>query len=179
MHVVVASRNPAKLRAVERAFRGLFPGAAPDLEAVAVPSGVKDQPDADAETRRGAHQRVQAARAAIPGADYWVGLEGGLERIDDAWFASAWMVVRAADGRTGAARTPTLPLPPAVQALLDEGLELGEANDRVFGTEGSKQAGGAFGLLTAGRLTRSSVYADTLGLALLPLVHPLWDEGGR
>jgi inosine/xanthosine triphosphatase len=174
MHVVVASRNPAKLRAVDRAFREQFPGVALTVDGVSVPSGVRDQPVTDEETRRGAHNRTRAASEARPDADYWVGLEGGLERIDGAWFASAWMVVRAADGRRGEARTPTLPLPPGVQALLDEGLELGEANDRVFGTKGSKQAGGAFGLLTEGRLTRSGVYAQTIGLALLPLTHALW-----
>ena len=37
------------------------------------------------------------------------------------------------------------------------GMELGEANDRVFETSGSKHAGGAFGLLTDDRLTRRLV----------------------
>lgn len=177
MHVVVASRNPAKRRAVQRAFADVLPGSALRVESLSVPSGVKDQPDADEETRRGAHQRVRAAQAARPGADFWVGLEGGLERIGGVWLASAWMVVRAADGRVGEARTPTLPLPPDVQALLEGGMELGEANDRVFATTDSKQGGGAFGLLTGGRLTRSGVYAQTLALALLPLTHPLWNPG--
>lgn len=174
MIVVVASHNPAKLDAAERAFRGVFPGEEIDVQPVRVPSGVKDQPDSDEETRRGAWNRVRAARKARPDADAWVGLEGGLERIDGQWLASAWMVVAAADGRAGQARTPTLPLPPRVTALVDAGEELGVANDRVFGTHNSKQGGGAFGLLTQGRLTRSGVYAETLELALLPVVHELW-----
>ncbi len=182
MNVIVASNNPAKLRAVERAFRDVFEGRAQALmvRGVAVPSGVKDQPDSDTETRTGAWNRARAARAASPEADFWVGLEGGLEHIDDQWCGSAWMVVIAADGRSGQARTPTLPLPPAVQTLLDEGVELGEANDRVFDARNSKQKGGAYGLLTGGRLTRSGIYAQALSLALLPVVHPLWtvpDEG--
>lgn len=174
MLVVVASHNPAKIEAVQRAFAAVFPDTAMETQPVRVPSGVKDQPDSDEETRRGAWNRAEAARQALPGADAWVGLEGGLERIDGQWLASAWMVVVAATGRAGQARTPTLPLPPRVTALVDAGEELGVANDRVFGTTGSKQAGGAFGLLTQGRMTRGGVYAQTLELALLPVVHALW-----
>lgn len=171
---MVASANPVKLRAARAAFAAQFPGEPLELESVCVPSGVSDQPLADEETRSGAHNRVAAARAARPHADFWVGLEGGLERIGEGCFASAWMVVSDAAGRLGEARTPTLPLPPAVQALLGEGMELGEANDRVFATVDSKEGGGAFGLLTDGRLTRAGVYAQALQLALIPLVHGLW-----
>jgi inosine/xanthosine triphosphatase len=176
MIVVVASHNPAKLDAAKRAFDAVFPDRSIDVVPVRVPSGVKDQPDSDEETRQGAWNRVRAAREIQPRADSWVGLEGGLERIDGEWLASAWMVVLASSGRAGQARTPTLPLPPGVTALIDAGEELGVANDRVFGTLNSKQGGGAFGLLTDGRLTRGGVYAQTLELALLPVVHALWNE---
>jgi inosine/xanthosine triphosphatase len=177
MKVIVASRNPVKLGAVEDAFAVVLPRATIDYQALEVPSGVAEQPRSDEETRRGARNRLRAARRARPVADYWVGLEGGLEHLDERWLASAWMAIENVHGRVGEARTPTLPLPPSVQALLDRGLELGEANDRVFATRNSKQAGGAFGLLTSGRLTRRAVYAQTLELALLPLVHELWSEG--
>jgi len=174
MRIIVASKNPAKLAAVEQAFSTVFPGSVLELEGHAVRSGVKEQPDGDQETRAGALNRVHAARTAAPGAAYWVGLEGGLERIDGAWMASAWMAVMNREEQLGTARTPTLPLPPAVQTLLDQGLELGDANDRVFATHNSKQKGGAFGLLTDGRMTRGGVYAQTIELALISLVHPLW-----
>jgi inosine/xanthosine triphosphatase len=176
MIVIVASHNPAKLDAAKRAFGAVFPGREIDVLPVRVASGVKDQPDSDDETRQGAWNRARSAREVQPEADAWVGLEGGLERIDGQWLASAWMVVLAADGRAGQARTPTLPLPPRVTELIDAGEELGVANDRVFGTRDSKQGGGAFGLLTGGRLTRGGVYAQTLELALLPVVHALWSE---
>jgi inosine/xanthosine triphosphatase len=175
MKIVVASKNPAKLLAVEQAFAVVFPDQDRLVSGLAVDSGVKDQPDSDQETREGAINRAHAARAERPAADYWVGLEGGLERVDGQWLASAWMAVLRAGGALGLARTPTLPLPPGVQRLLEDGLELGEANDRIFSTHNSKQQGGAFGLLTQGRMTRGGVYAQTLELALIPLVHPLWD----
>jgi inosine/xanthosine triphosphatase len=175
MKIVVASTNPAKLEAARRAFAAVLSAEEHEISGLAVDSGVKEQPDSDGETRQGAINRAAAARDAQPRADFWVGLEGGLERLEDRWLASAWMAVFDARGRMGLARTPTLPLPPAVEALLDEGLELGEANDRVFATHNSKQKGGAFGLLTDGRMTRGGVYAQTLELAMIPLLHPLWD----
>jgi non-canonical (house-cleaning) NTP pyrophosphatase len=90
--------------------------------------------------------------------------------------ASAWMVIGDSHGCMGQARTTTLPIPPAVKQLLLQGFELGEANDRIFDTQHSKQAGGAFGLLTRNRMTRESVYTQALMLALLPFSNRLWAD---
>lgn len=178
--VVVASRNPAKIRAVEAAFARQFPDSPIDIVTVAVESGVADQPMSDDETRRGARNRASNARAVMPQADFWVGLEGGIEALEETLMAFAWMAVLGANDVFGEARTVTLPLPPAVKTLMDRGLELGEANDRVFSTVNSKQRGGAFGLLTNGLYTRESVYAQALTVALVPFVNELYAApGGR
>lgn len=174
LKVVVTSFNPVKIEAVERAFASQFPGRAVRIEPLGVASGVADQPMSDAETLAGARNRVAAARLKMPQADYWVGLEGGLDHFDGRLMAFAWMAVAGPKGRVSETRSPTLPLPPQVQALVAEGLELGTANDRVFSTLNSKQAGGAYGLLTGGALTRESIYTQTLVLALIPFVHELW-----
>lgn len=176
MRIVISSSNPVKIAASKAAFEAIFPEADMDFACINVASGVSEQPVSDAETRLGATNRMNNARLAQPEADYWVGLEGGLEWIDHEPFASAWMVVGDISGRQGQARTLTLPLPPAVKQLLLQGLELGDANDRIFATQHSKQAGGAFGLLTGGLMTRQSVYTEALILALLPLSHPLWES---
>jgi inosine/xanthosine triphosphatase len=178
MKVVVASFNPVKLNAAEQAFQRQFPGQSVEVVPMAVGSGVADQPLTDEETRQGARTRAAAARDQAPDADYWVGMEGGLELLDGCLLASAWMVIQNRAGRRGEARTPTLPLPPGIQSLVEGGMELGEANDRVFATVNSKQAGGAFGLLTEGRMTRGGIYTQALELALIPLVHKLWKDPG-
>jgi inosine/xanthosine triphosphatase len=128
----------------------------------------------DEETRQGAVNRVNNARDLQPEADFWVGLEGGLDVFDGCLMAFAWMAIGAGSTTISESRSPTLPLPPAVQKLVEGGLELGEANDRVFSTVNSKQAGGAFGLLTDGMYTREDVYTQTLIFALIPYVHELW-----
>lgn len=174
LHVAVASQNPAKMRAVQDAFNLQFPGASVGYTAVEVDSGVSDQPLSDQETREGARNRAESARQHHPEMDYWIGLEGGIEAFGDQLTAFAWMAVLDKRGKLSTARTVSLPLPPAVRKLIDEGMELGDANDQVFSTVNSKHEGGAFGLLTDGRYTREGVYTEALVMALLPFVNALY-----
>jgi inosine/xanthosine triphosphatase len=176
LKIIVSSENPVKVAATRDAFTSLFPNEPVELESVRVASDVSDQPASDEETRAGARNRVINARAARPAADFWTRLEGGIELIDEQLMAFAWMAVLGAEGTVSLARSVSLPLPPAVRQLIDQGLELGEANDRVFATLNSKQGGGAFGLLTDGRYTRESVYTQTMILALIPYANPLFPQ---
>ena len=176
MQVVVASLNPAKISAVEDAFRTRFADADLELLPLAVESGVSDQPRSDRETLQGACRRMQHSRRERPEADFWVGLEGGVEVIGGQLMAFAWIAVQGRTGRISQARSVTLPLPPAIKELVDAGLELGVANDRVFSTCNSKQKGGAYGLLTEGLHTRESVYSQAVTIALTPFVNDLYAE---
>ena len=170
--LVVASLNPVKARAVETGFRRLFPEEECVIESVSVPSGVRDQPWGESETRLGARNRAEAASGEVPAADYWIGLEGGVEEgPEGTLFAFAWVVVRGASG-WGQSRTANFQLPPEVVELVRSGLELGEADDRVFGARGSKRKGGAIGLLTEGRIDRAGLYETAVSLAFVPFLNP-------
>ena len=79
MQIIVASTNPVKIEAARQGFARIFPDAALDVSGISVPSGVGDQPMSDAETLLGARNRADNARDARPNADYWVGMEGGLQ----------------------------------------------------------------------------------------------------
>ena len=176
MKIVVGSRNPVKIGAAKQAFGTLFPSASLEVIAIDVDSGADDQPDSDEATRQGARTRALNSRQAEPDADFWVGLEGGVEIIDEQLMAFAWMSVQGRIGDVSEARSTTLPLPPAVKELIIGGMELGKANDRVFSTVNSKQAGGAYGLLTDGLFTREGIYAQTLIMALIPFVNSLYPQ---
>ena len=171
MKLVVASRNPVKIAAARAAVLALQPESKIEIEDIAVASGVSEQPLSDDETRRGARTRTINAYAASPEADYWIGLEGGIEVIGERLMAFAWIAVRNGSGEISDARSATLPLPAAVKALIDQGLELGDANDKVFATRNSKQGSGAYGLLTDGLYTRESIYTHTAVLAFLPFFN--------
>jgi non-canonical (house-cleaning) NTP pyrophosphatase len=63
-------------------------------------------------------------------------------------------------------------LPEAVARLVRDGMELGEADDRFFGRDNSKQKEGAIGILSDGRVTRTVLYKPAVTFALLRFVHP-------
>ncbi len=165
--VVVASLNPAKINAVKSAFQSAFPHQAFEFIGVSVESEVDDQPMSNEETRDGALNRVRNAKISQPDADYYVGLEAGIE--DNVTFA--WMIIES-DTHRGESRSASLMLPPLVIEKLDHANELGDVMDEVFGTENIKQKGGAISLLTQNLLTRSSVYHQALILALIPFTNP-------
>ncbi len=164
--IVLASGNPVKVEATAGGFQRIFPGQELDVVSASVPSGVPDQPRSDAETLRGAENRAAAAARRHPEADYWVGIEGGIDDDGAEMAAFAWVVVRS---RTlhGKSRTGTFVLPPEVAALVRQGRELGEADDIVFGRTNSKQKEGAVGLLTDGVVDRRRLYEQAVVLALV------------
>ncbi|ELV8696871.1 inosine/xanthosine triphosphatase [Vibrio fluvialis] len=165
--VIIASLNPAKIRAVESAFSTVFPDYHYVFQGVSVPSEVADQPMSDHETKLGALNRVRNAKQSITDGDFYVGLEAGID--GDVTFA--WMIIESATQR-GESRSASLMLPPEVLRKLADANELGDVMDEVFGTDNIKQKGGAIGLLTQHHLTRSSVYHQALILALIPFTNP-------
>jgi len=180
--VVVASENPVKIEATRLAFESAFPHHKAVFTGVTVDSGVGDQPMGDSETLRGAHNRATAAKKKYPKADYWVGLEGGCEIVkheaklfsDDAdaieMTGFAWMVILS-ETRLGKARTASFFLPKQVAKLVSTGVELGTADDQVFGKSNSKQKNGAVGLLTQDKITRTMYYSTAMTLALIPFLN--------
>src|SRR5215467_13542629 len=74
-NVVVGSTNPVKIAAVAAVFERS--GSPARVHGLAVPSGVRDQPEGDAETIRGATQRARTALEASD-ADFAIGIEGGV-----------------------------------------------------------------------------------------------------
>ena len=165
--LAVASTNPVKIQAAVNGFQRLFPGSELNVVVAAVPSDVAHQPLSDEETLRGALNRSANARASHPDADYWIGIEGGIQPIGQELTAFAWIVVRSQE-MIGKGRTGTFFLPPAVAELIRQGKELGEADDIVFGRANSKQENGAVGLLTDNAIDRAQLYEHAMVLALIP-----------
>ena len=169
--IVVASKNPVKIAAVLNGFERMFPGEVFEAASINIPSGVSDQPMTHAESRQGAENRAMNAKKAKPGGDYWVGVEGGCDYMGSELVAYAWIVVIGQDTR-GCAQTALFRLPRKVQELVETGLELGDADDIVFGKTNSKQESGAVGLLTDDVVTRTTLYEQAVILALIPFKNP-------
>ena len=142
MRVGVGSQNPVKVAATETAL-GDVPAT---VTAVAVDSGVPEQPWSESETIAGAKNRAFRARAADD-YDLGVGLEGGVAHVDgaDGLFLVMWGAVT--DGETvGLGSGPRLVLPASVADRLEDGEELGPVMDDLTGVEGIARKQGAAGV---------------------------------
>jgi inosine/xanthosine triphosphatase len=165
--IIVASKNPVKIQAVKNGFEKMFPEDEIVVEGIAVASGVSHQPMTNAETEKGALTRAENARMIRPDAEYWVGIEGGVEEDGGQLNSFAWVAIASNKGEMGKGRTGTFVLPPKVTQLIREGKELGEADDIVFGQTNSKQKMGAVGLLTHSVIDRCEYYEHAVILACI------------
>lgn len=165
--ILLASTNPVKVAAVKDGFERMLPGEKHVIEPVSIKPEVPDQPMTDQETLNGAVQRTLIAREQYPEADYWVGIEGGVQDEGQTMAAFAWVVIRSPD-QVGRSKSGTFYLPGKIAQLIREGLELGEADDIIFGQTDSKRKNGAIGLLTGDVITRKSLYEHAVILALVP-----------
>jgi inosine/xanthosine triphosphatase len=163
--VAVGSKNPVKVAATHAVFVRLRSAAT--IHAVAVPSGVPDQPFGDDETIRGAISRARAAREALD-ADLGVGLEGGVvEMPDGSMRTCAWAAAVLRDGRHGVGGSLAMPLPDGVARLIrDRHMELGHAMDELTGQTETKHGAGAVGILTRGLVDRQAAYEVLVAYAL-------------
>jgi len=172
-HIVIASNNPVKVQATLNGFRRMFPEVEYAFSAVTVPSDISAQPLTDAETLQGAGNRARHAREQVPEADYWVGIEGGIEDWGADMAAFAWIVVLGKDPQNvvvieGKARTGAFFVPDKIAGLVRQGKELGEADDIFFQRTNSKQGNGAIGILTGDVIDRVQLYEPAVIMALLP-----------
>lgn len=168
--VIVGSKNPVKISCTEAAFHQAFEGSFL-VEGLNISSGVSEQPYGDEETYEGAFNRANNAKLVFPEADYWVGIEGGVDLVEGEMHAFAWVVVIDKEGKVGKAKTSTFFLPKAIVELVESGMELGEADDKVFQRINSKQENGAVGILTNGAVDRKEYYQQAVVLALIPFLQ--------
>src|SRR5262249_39704027 len=154
--IAVGSTNPVKIGAARAVLGPLAPNAT--IDGVAVASTVSEQPLGDDETIRGAIARARAALADT-GADYGVGIEGGVvEEHNGAMRTCAWAAIVDASGRTGVGGSLAMSLPARVADLIRGGMELGHAMDALVGAHDTKRGAGAVGILTGGLVDRQRAY---------------------
>jgi len=170
MKIIVASQNPVKISAVKAGFSAIFPNEQPEIAGTNVSSGVKDQPMSEKEALLGATNRANNAASVHTDADFLVGLEGGVEDKKGEMHSFAWIVVRDKTGKIGRGKTGEFILPPKIRELILGGMELGHADDVVFGQSNSKQKNGAIGILTNDAVDRKSFYKQAVIFALITFV---------
>jgi len=172
MKILVGSKNPVKLKAVEEAFSLYFNSI--EVIGISVESGVSDQPIND-ETYIGAENRAKQLQILdnekTLNADYFVGIEGGIQQTYNKWFAFGGMCLIHKSGKTSFGTSAHFELPEIVTRQLLDGKELGHVMDDIMQQENTKQKGGAIAFFTNGRMNRKELYIPGLISALIPFQH--------
>jgi non-canonical (house-cleaning) NTP pyrophosphatase len=127
----------------------------------------------------GARQRAEAlirlARERTASWRYFVGLEGGLDLIDEdhrpRTFLESWAYV--SDGRRGHyGRSGAVELPDALaREVLEHGVELSVAIDRFAGAVGIRDAQGAWGVLSGSLISRTEAFRVAAIAAFAPFYN--------
>ncbi|MCX6799108.1 MAG: inosine/xanthosine triphosphatase [Candidatus Diapherotrites archaeon] len=170
--VAVGSKNPAKVSAVESAFKKFFKEV--KVRGAAVGSGVAAQPMTLRETVQGAVNRAKSAWEQASGkCDYSVGIEAGLFEVPCS--KSGYMDAAAIaifDGRqVHLGLTPAFEYPLRVtQKILREGKEVSDVFAELWGEDLRDEKGGV-GRLTKGRVPRRLLHEMGLIMALAPIVN--------
>jgi inosine/xanthosine triphosphatase len=179
--IAVGSTRRPKLNAVREALDLIGPSldvaAQFEIAGVEVPSGVRHTPLSREDIMRGARQRAEAllqiAREKKEHWKYFVGLEGGLDVVNENGvrqvFLESWAYVsdssgRGAFGQSGAVLVPE----PLAIRVVDQGVELAEAIDAFSGGHGIRDAQGAWGVLTRNLITRQDAFRIALVNAFAP-----------
>lgn len=172
MKVFVGSKNEVKIEAVKQAFDGVFPDEKWEVKGFSVESGVSDQPMDEEETVRGARNRANALLKQ-GGADYYVGIEGGLIHSAGQWMECGWIVVLDNSGVEGISTSPKMMISDEMYRLLKEdGHNLTDVCEKYFGIKDAGAKMGFFGIMTNGMVDREHAYADAVSFALARFAHP-------
>lgn len=172
MLVLVGSKNPVKVQAVEEIFSRFFPET--KVLSFSVPSGVPDQPSCG-QVLGGCRNRALELKKINDeqnlGADFFVGMEGGITEMPPRWFNFNGTCILDRNGREGYGTSPLFELPESVTRQLLDGKELGDVMDHMFKDHKSKQKGGAIGHFTKGEVKRKKLCKDSLIMALVPFLN--------
>ena len=183
IQIAVGSTRRPKLTAVNEAILDFGPVLAPGVEfeviGVEVESGVGHTPANRAELMLGARQRAESlVRLARENAESWryfVGLEGGLDVIEEEGgrrvLLESWAYV--SDGREGHyGRSGGVEVPEALaREVLEKGVELSVAIDSFAGAVGIRDAQGAWGVLSSGLISRTEAFRIAVVAAFAPFYN--------
>jgi non-canonical (house-cleaning) NTP pyrophosphatase len=158
-----------------------------------IDSLVSDQPMTAGETLRGARNRasrtmnvfkdtLKSITTSNPGADgcdvdfelpqYCVGLEGGVEQVDDIYLESGYIVVESQSGEQGVGTSARFEIAAHVYAELQGGCELSTIVDRLSSSTDVRSSQGMMGVITNGLLPRNACYEHGVLFAFSRFISP-------
>jgi inosine/xanthosine triphosphatase len=181
--IAVGSARKPKLAAVREALdqiASLFSSDSQfEILGIEVESGVTHTPSTREELMRGARLRAEAVQSVAmqqnESWNYFVGLEGGFDSVEENGqrrvFLESWAYV--SDGKQGYfGRSGALELPDVLaDEVFRQGTELSIAIDRFAQQTGVRDAQGAWGVLSANKITRQEAFRIAVIAAFAPFYN--------
>ncbi len=183
VRIAAGSTRRPKLNAVQEAavlFRSyLSADTTIEVHGYEVESGVSHTPLSRQELMQGARQRAKAlasrlAASAEP-ANFYVGLEGGLDVVEEPGqrrvFLQSWAYVT--DGESGHfGCSGSIEIPEALaEEVVAQGTELSVAIDNFAGQAGIRDAQGAWGVLSGNLISRQESFRVAVVAAFAPFYN--------
>mgnify|MGYP001773596561 FL=1 len=173
--VVVGSRNPNKVRGAELAFRLM--GFRVNVVSVEPPGDLSPEPIGFNEIINGAIKRARYAINAVPNAEFGVGIEAGIIRVEG--FEEGLDVTMAAivdrDGRVTLGMSPGFMVPRKFMGEVLKGVELNEIVSKYYGEPNIGRKYGLIGALTRRFIDRVVLNTEAVYMALIPRMP--WNAG--
>ena len=172
MKILAGTLNPIKIKAIEESFGKFYE----DVEVLGVEteSNVSKQP-INEEVYKGAENRAENLilinNSEDYRADFFIGIEGGIEQKMGKWFSFGCMCIIDKTGNKFFGFIAQYQFPHRVVNDLLQGLELGDVIDKLAAEKNSKQKLGAVGYFTNGILTRKELYIPGLISAIIPFLQ--------
>jgi len=185
--IFVASENPVKINAITMAASETYPDV--EVQGVAVPSGVPEQPMTEEETMGGSINRARALKKLALSKNWcqasdevlFVGAEGGVyhpefAKSDRELWSTVWISVLDQEDQVFSASGARFRLPQVLADGILAGQELGLVLGSVVGDLSLKRKAGAIGILTQGFIDRTEEYVAIAKLALGLWYGRHWQE---
>lgn len=172
MKIVIGSTNKPKRLAVEQSFSKVFKDESIAINCISTVSGVSAHPVTAEETLAGAINRANHAAEQLPGADYYVGIEGGLIGVGDRVLEVGIVAINDPNGRVYTGMSAGIELSGAILHGVQSGIELGDVLNDTMGINPPGNSNGFYGLATNNLVTRQAAYEQAIIFALAPIIHP-------
>lgn len=175
MKIAVGTENKAKLSACETVFGAAFPDEQLEFLPFSVESGVSAMPMNNEEMYQGALNRATALKELAADADFWVGLEGGVqeEPPHKSLYLLGWAaILKAGSDEIGSGFSGGVKLDDDIALELRGGAELGPLiQERTKDIDNDiRHTIGASGLQTKGLYTRTMEFEHAIRAALGKLI---------
>ncbi|QQS60947.1 MAG: DUF84 family protein [Candidatus Moraniibacteriota bacterium] len=137
------------------------------------PSDISHMPISIEQIMLGANNRARNLLQSVPGADYFVGIEGGTERFGEKSYVFGCVFILNNKGEGHYGFSPMVEVPSIIDDMIyKEGKELGPIMKELSGGKDVRSENGSMGMWTDNMLVRR----DEFVLAFYSAIAPFFNE---